>query len=285
VGWNLVIGQAGRGAEASDDWYKNSDQRFEQIEVADILLTADTLVNDGGYPPPTGEGGAPRSKCRTICTGDCLRRHHGRRSAAMTGIIVPDCRDSGPDDDGVEGGTGHRARPRVTAICVVAYHAVERVRHHAAWLPTAQAPPPPPGGPTPLVAPSWTICSMRRSRRIGPQVEAAWIRELVSTFGDPAHRRIAANTEEYKRVGAAAQTGHLPNAEQVVRIDSARRGSRSVFRALLRTTQAFVCALAEGTPRALEHAELRWVDSSDVHSLDWSEADLPIAISYFAATR
>ena len=51
------------------------------------------------------------------------------------------------------------------------------------------------------------------------------------------------------------------------------------------TLLPFVCALTEGTPRALEHAELRWVDYADVRELDWSEADLPIAIEYFAATR
>ena len=51
------------------------------------------------------------------------------------------------------------------------------------------------------------------------------------------------------------------------------------------TLLPFVCALVEGIPRALEHAELRWVESSDVHLLDWSEADLPIAIEYFAAMR
>jgi len=51
------------------------------------------------------------------------------------------------------------------------------------------------------------------------------------------------------------------------------------------TLLPFVCALLEGTPRALEHAELRWVVYADVCALDWSEADVPIAIEYFAATR
>ena len=51
------------------------------------------------------------------------------------------------------------------------------------------------------------------------------------------------------------------------------------------TLLPFVCAVEEGVPRACEHAELRWVDASDVHSLDWSEADLPIALGYFAVTR
>ena len=51
------------------------------------------------------------------------------------------------------------------------------------------------------------------------------------------------------------------------------------------TLLPFVCAIEDGAPRACEHAELRWVDASDVRSLDWSEADLPIALGYFAVTR
>jgi 8-oxo-dGTP diphosphatase len=49
------------------------------------------------------------------------------------------------------------------------------------------------------------------------------------------------------------------------------------------TLLPFVCELVEGTPSALEHAELRWVDRTGIHSLEWSDADLPIAIEYFAA--
>lgn len=49
------------------------------------------------------------------------------------------------------------------------------------------------------------------------------------------------------------------------------------------TLLPFVCELVEGSPRALEHAELRWIDRADIHSIDWSDADLPIAIEYFAA--
>ncbi len=51
------------------------------------------------------------------------------------------------------------------------------------------------------------------------------------------------------------------------------------------TLLPFVCELAEGTPRALEHAELQWVDRTGIHALEWSDADLPIAIEYFVAKR
>jgi len=47
----------------------------------------------------------------------------------------------------------------------------------------------------------------------------------------------------------------------------------------------FVCVVEQGMPRACEHAELRWIDASDFRSLDWSEADLPIALAYFAGRR
>ncbi len=51
------------------------------------------------------------------------------------------------------------------------------------------------------------------------------------------------------------------------------------------TLLPFVCRLVEGTPNAIEHAELRWVDRTGIHWLEWSDADLPIAIEYFAAKR
>lgn len=51
------------------------------------------------------------------------------------------------------------------------------------------------------------------------------------------------------------------------------------------TLLPFVCELVEGTPSALEHTELRWVDRAGIHAVEWSDADLPIAIEYFAAKR
>jgi 8-oxo-dGTP diphosphatase len=51
------------------------------------------------------------------------------------------------------------------------------------------------------------------------------------------------------------------------------------------TLLPFVCRLVEGTPNTIEHAELRWVDRTGVYSLEWSDADLPIANEYFAAKR
>ena len=37
----------------------------------------------------------------------------------------------------------------------------------------------------------------------------------------------------------------------------------------------YAATLADGEPRATEHAQLRWVAASDLRSLDWAPADLP----------
>ncbi|PYI39237.1 8-oxo-dGTP diphosphatase MutT [Arthrobacter psychrolactophilus] len=37
----------------------------------------------------------------------------------------------------------------------------------------------------------------------------------------------------------------------------------------------YICRLVEGTPELTEHAEIRWVPVSELHSLDWAPADIP----------
>ena len=37
----------------------------------------------------------------------------------------------------------------------------------------------------------------------------------------------------------------------------------------------YFCELLEGEPQLTEHAELRWVDPSELDSLDWAPADIP----------
>jgi len=38
----------------------------------------------------------------------------------------------------------------------------------------------------------------------------------------------------------------------------------------------FVCRITNGEPKALDHAELRWVTAGSLHGLDWAAADGPI---------
>jgi 8-oxo-dGTP diphosphatase len=38
----------------------------------------------------------------------------------------------------------------------------------------------------------------------------------------------------------------------------------------------FVCRITYGTPKALDHAEIRWIMPSAAHELNWAEADGPI---------
>lgn len=42
----------------------------------------------------------------------------------------------------------------------------------------------------------------------------------------------------------------------------------------------FVCRILQGQPHALEHAELRWALRSELGSLDWAPADLPIVTEW-----
>ena len=41
-----------------------------------------------------------------------------------------------------------------------------------------------------------------------------------------------------------------------------------------------VCEIIEGEPSAIEHAEIRWVVTSRLDSLDWADADRPIVETY-----
>ena len=38
----------------------------------------------------------------------------------------------------------------------------------------------------------------------------------------------------------------------------------------------FWCEVMDGEPAALEHEEIRWCELSELPSLDWAEADLPL---------
>ncbi|WP_345751428.1 (deoxy)nucleoside triphosphate pyrophosphohydrolase [Microbacterium rhizophilus] len=37
----------------------------------------------------------------------------------------------------------------------------------------------------------------------------------------------------------------------------------------------FICRLLAGEPRAREHAELRWLPRSSLHTIQWAPADIP----------
>lgn len=42
----------------------------------------------------------------------------------------------------------------------------------------------------------------------------------------------------------------------------------------------FLCRIAAGQPSAHEHSELRWCNPSELPSLDWAQADLPILAEF-----
>lgn len=41
------------------------------------------------------------------------------------------------------------------------------------------------------------------------------------------------------------------------------------------TLTTFYCELLSGEPQLTEHAEMRWVAPSELHTLDWAPADIP----------
>jgi|SRR5690606_5864928 len=44
----------------------------------------------------------------------------------------------------------------------------------------------------------------------------------------------------------------------------------------------FLASLDSGEPKAIEHAELRWVTSEDLLNYDWASADIPIVKEYLS---
>lgn len=44
----------------------------------------------------------------------------------------------------------------------------------------------------------------------------------------------------------------------------------------------FVATLVSGAPKALEHAQWRWVSSDELLNYDWAAADLPIVKEYLS---
>ena len=47
----------------------------------------------------------------------------------------------------------------------------------------------------------------------------------------------------------------------------------------------FICRIMNGEPKALDHAEVRWVAPDSLHELDWAEADGPILEEWLGAGR
>ncbi len=57
------------------------------------------------------------------------------------------------------------------------------------------------------------------------------------------------------------------------------------YPALSVTLRVYRAALVSGTPRPLEHAELRWLAPEDLATLDWLEADRPVVQALSSPAR
>ena len=47
----------------------------------------------------------------------------------------------------------------------------------------------------------------------------------------------------------------------------------------------FICHVSGGTPFAREHRQIKWVKKSDLRSLDWAAADIPVLENYLRQGR
>jgi len=47
------------------------------------------------------------------------------------------------------------------------------------------------------------------------------------------------------------------------------------YDAVVVSLSTYLCALVDGTPSTSEHAELAWVQPSELHVLEWAPADVP----------
>jgi 8-oxo-dGTP diphosphatase len=86
--------------------------------------------------------------------------------------------------------------------------------------------------------------------RVGESLETAIVREIGEELGCTVRpvRQIASNAHDYPDI-------------TIVLVP-------------------FLCELIDGNPRALEHAEIRWVDRDALSSIEWTAADLPIVAAY-----
>jgi 8-oxo-dGTP diphosphatase len=99
------------------------------------------------------------------------------------------------------------------------------------------------------------------ARRRAPDGRAGgW--ELPGGKCEPAETLAAAAVREVREeLGCEVRvTGRLPGAAPI------RPGL---------TLEVVTAELVEGEPRALEHAELRWLDATELDSVGWLPADVP----------
>lgn len=48
------------------------------------------------------------------------------------------------------------------------------------------------------------------------------------------------------------------------------------------TLYPFVCTIEKGQPVLHEHADLIWLRPTELHTLDWAEADIPVLTAYLS---
>src|SRR5687767_283888 len=69
------------------------------------------------------------------------------------------------------------------------------------------------------------------------------------------------------------------------RIKQRLEPSTHQYPTFLITLYPFVCSIEAGEPELREHSALRWLSASELRTLDWAAADIPVLDSYCRAVQ
>ncbi len=69
-----------------------------------------------------------------------------------------------------------------------------------------------------------------------------------------------------------------------IRVEESLPSSTHQYPALKVTLYPFICSIESGEIILHEHSAISWLSPSELHTLDWAEADLPVIAAYLSAS-
>jgi 8-oxo-dGTP diphosphatase len=69
-----------------------------------------------------------------------------------------------------------------------------------------------------------------------------------------------------------------------IRVGEGLPSSTHQYPALRVTLYPFICSIESGEIVLHEHSAINWLRPSELHTLDWAEADLPVIAAYLSAS-
>jgi 8-oxo-dGTP diphosphatase len=69
-----------------------------------------------------------------------------------------------------------------------------------------------------------------------------------------------------------------------IRVGESLPASTHRYPALTVTLYPFICSIEVGEIVLHEHSAINWLPPSELHTLDWAEADLPVIAAYLSAS-